>query len=45
MLKLQNFLKHNIIIIAVVGGSVAALLYPAFGQKLDSLKIITPLII
>ena len=45
MLKFQNFLKNNIIIIAVVGGSVAALLFPAFGQKLDSLKLITPLII
>lgn len=40
-----NFLKNNIIIIAVVGGSIAAMLFPAFGQKLDSLKLISPLII
>ena len=43
--KLSIFFKANIIIIAVVGGTLLSLLFPSAGQELEKLKLISPLII
>ena len=45
MEKLKKFITSNVIIVAVVGASILAFIYPSFGKNLSSLSLTSPLII